>query len=145
MLNIALSVPVLEYESHLSGGVEVEDRTRIKYLLSLSWSCSPQIHRGAEQTHRADARKASLVPGWRFSLQLHNLERMIEGCPCVPGRCCHESQTPVPPTLRAQPVLGSEYKYATPTTRCPASHFISRLIRTHFQSTHLNPKQLSEQ
>lgn len=142
MFNTALSVPILEYKSHLSGGVK--DRTCIKYLHSLSRSRSPQIHRGAEQTHRADVRKASLVPGWRFSLQLRNLEPATEGCR-APGRRCRESQRPGPPTRRAQRVLGSEHEYATRTARCPASRFINRVMRTHFPCPHLDPKQLSEQ
>lgn len=28
----------------------------------------------------------------------------------MPGRCCHESQTPIPPTVKAQRVLVSEYQ-----------------------------------
>jgi len=125
MLNIALSVPLLEYESHLgwcwSGRLWSR---RTKYLLPLSWSHSPKIHRGAERKRCADTRKASLVLGQLFSLQLHNLERMIEGCPFMPGRYWHEWQTPIPPTARAPRVLVSEHQYTTPTARGPASRFI---------------------
>lgn len=47
----------------------------------------------------------------------------------MPGRRCHESQTPLPPTVKAQRVLVEEYQSTTATVRHPAAHFINRLLR----------------
>lgn len=47
----------------------------------------------------------------------------------MPGRRCHESQTPLPPTAKAQRVLVEEYQSTTATVRHPAAHFINRLLR----------------
>lgn len=49
--------------------------------------------------------------------------------PVYAWRCCHESQTPLPPTAKAQHVLGEEYQSTTATARCPAALLINRLLR----------------